>query len=112
MIDKKYSEDLLKVAKRVIWFQKPEEALNDKIHFLNYLMTYGLEEDIAIAYKYYNKDDFKDALLNAFPGIFDIKSWNYWHIVLDMTPTPQLPQRNIFSKEELNRIPKWKAKTG
>lgn len=112
MVDNKYSKDLLIVARRVIWFQKPEEALSDKIHFLNYLMTYGSEEDIVIAYKYYTKKDFKEALIKAIPGIFDVKSWNYWHIILDMTPTPPLHKRDIFSEEELKSIPKWKAKTG
>jgi hypothetical protein len=107
-----YDETLLKLAESVVWFKKPEDTLKNKTHFLNYLMTYGSEEDIFIAYKYYTQKDFKESLLKAIPGIFDVKSWNYWHIILDMTSTPPLPHRDIFSEEELKSIPKWKAKTG
>ncbi|MCL2567352.1 MAG: hypothetical protein FWE18_04590 [Alphaproteobacteria bacterium] len=112
MAENKYPIELLKAARRVIWFQKPEETLKNKIHFLNYLMTYGTEEDILVAYKYYTQKDFKEALKKAIPGIFDVKSWNYWHIVLDITPTPPLPRRKFLTEEEYNSLPKWKAKTG
>ncbi|MDR0484278.1 MAG: hypothetical protein LBH40_03280 [Alphaproteobacteria bacterium] len=112
MVNNQYPKDLLTVASKVIWFQKSQEALEDKTHFLNYLMTYGSEEDIKIAYKYYSKKDFKEALQKAIPGIFDEKSWNYWHIILDITPTPPLPRRDFLTEEEYNSIPKWKAKRG
>ena len=37
---------LLNVARRVIWFKEPEEALADPVHFLAHVMTYGTVEDL------------------------------------------------------------------
>ena len=37
---------LLNVARRVVWFKKPEEALADPVHFLAHVMTYGTVEDL------------------------------------------------------------------
>jgi len=33
--------ELLNVARRVVWFEEPAEALADPVHFLAYVMTYG-----------------------------------------------------------------------
>ena len=53
-----YSEDLRRVAKRVVWFKTPEETLQEPKLFLAHLMTYGTLEDIATAMKYYSDADF------------------------------------------------------
>jgi len=46
-----YSEDLKRVAKRVVWFKAPEETLGDPKLFLAHLMTYGTLDDIATGMK-------------------------------------------------------------
>lgn len=33
--------ELLRVAKRVVWFKPPEETLRDPVFFLNHVMTVG-----------------------------------------------------------------------
>lgn len=38
--------EFLQVARRVVWFKKPEETLSDPIHFLAHVMTYGTPEDL------------------------------------------------------------------
>jgi hypothetical protein len=81
------------VAERVIWFEKADDALRHPKRFLAYLMTYGVLEEILIAKKYFTDDDFRDALDDAPPGIFDIRSWHYWNGVYGRTPVPPLPQR-------------------
>ena len=43
-----YSDELLAVAKRIICFGTPEEALEFPIRFLTYAMTYASDEDIEI----------------------------------------------------------------
>ena len=37
---------LMEVARRVVWFKAPEEALADPVHFLAHVMTYGTAEDL------------------------------------------------------------------
>ncbi len=39
--------ELLKVARRVVWFEEPEAALADPVHFLTHVMTYGTIEDLG-----------------------------------------------------------------
>jgi hypothetical protein len=58
-------------------------------------MTYGTLEDVLIARKYFRDENFRAALLNAPPGIFDIRSWTYWNGVYGRHPIPPLPQRQI-----------------
>jgi hypothetical protein len=87
--------DLLKVAPNVIWFEPPERALADPVRFLAYLMTYGTTEEVVVVMKYLNLDDFKEALERAPPGIFDERSWNYWHLMTGRHPPPPMPTRVI-----------------
>ena len=86
--------DLLAVASRVIWFEPPDKALIDPIRFLAYLMNYGTANDIAVVRLYLDLDDFRAALNEAPPGIFDEASWAYWNSVVGRDPPP-LPKRII-----------------
>ena len=38
--------ETLWVARRVIWFEGPEQALSDPVRFLTYVMVYGTSEDL------------------------------------------------------------------
>jgi hypothetical protein len=87
--------ELLDVAKRVVWFKEPEKTLDNPVHFLAYLMTYCLPEDIRIVKKYLTLEDFKYALEHAPPGVFDARSWAYWNLVCHRDPMPPLPVRHL-----------------
>ena len=90
-----YSDDLLAAAKRIFWFGTPEEALEFPKRFLTYAMTYASDEDIEILRKYFTDDDFKAALEDPVPGIFDRGSWAKWNERYKRTPVPPLPKRKI-----------------
>ncbi len=90
-----YSEELKRVAKRVIWFKAPEKTLQESKLFLAYLMTYGTLEDIATAMKYYSEADFDLVLRDPPAGIFDRRSWNYWNLRYHHEPVPPLPRRTF-----------------
>jgi hypothetical protein len=90
-----YSAELLAVAKRIFWFGTPEEALEFPSRFLTYAMTYASDEDIEIVRKYFSDDDFKTALNNPAPGIFDRVSWAKWNKRYGRIPVPPLPKRRI-----------------
>jgi hypothetical protein len=89
------SDDLVAIARRVIWFEQPEQALADPARFLVYLMTYGTIEDIAVVQRYLRLDDFREALERAPPGIIDERSWAYWNVMTGRYPVPPLPRRTI-----------------
>lgn len=90
-----HSPELLAVAKRVVWFKPPVVTLADDVFFLNFLMVYGTAEDVMVARQRYDDDDFRRALRNAMPGIFDERSWAYWHARLEMGPAPPRPVRKF-----------------
>lgn len=66
------------MARRVIWFEEPEQALADPVRFVTYAMTYGLPGDKKTLREYYSDDELREALDHAPPGIFDGRSWAYW----------------------------------
>lgn len=81
------------VARRVVWFRPPEETLKDETFFLNHVMIHGLADDIVRTRRHFGDEAFRDALRNAHPGIWDRRSWAFWHLVLDMNPPPPVPVR-------------------
>ena len=95
MTESSRTPELLRVAKRMVWFKPPEVTLRDPVFFLNHVMTWGTIEDIRVARTHYDDDDFKKALRQAHPGVFDARSWAYWHVVLQMDPAPALPERRL-----------------
>jgi hypothetical protein len=87
--------DLLKLARRVVWFEAPEIAIADTARFLAYLMTYGTADDVAVIRKYIEESSFTEALDAAPPGIFDERSWAYWNLLAGRYPPPALPERQL-----------------
>jgi hypothetical protein len=88
-----YPPEFLKVVKRVVWFDPPEETLKHPRLFLAHLMNFGTEEDIQVAKKYFSDEAFKDALEHAPPGVFTHRSWERWNVLYGRTPVPPLPKR-------------------
>ena len=87
--------ELLRVARRVVWFKSPEAALADPIHFLAHIMTYGTADDLAAVSSVIGHDDLCEVLDNAPPGVFDPRSWAYWNLICGRRPPPPLPTRNF-----------------
>ena len=85
--------DLLKVARRVVWFKEPEEALSEPVHFLAHVMTYGTVEDLKVLLGVAGVEEFREVLENAPAGVFDAKSWAYWNLKCGRVPYPSLPTR-------------------
>jgi hypothetical protein len=89
--------ELLNVARRVVWFKDPEDALADRNHFLAHVMTYGTIEDLCALSSVLVLPDFRGALEHAPPGVFDARSWAYWNHVCGRVPTPPMPVRRGFA---------------
>jgi hypothetical protein len=87
--------ELLAVAKRVVWFQPPRTTLRDSRHFLAYLMTYGTLDDVTAVLKSIGEQPLNHALDNPVPGIFDGRSWRFWHLKLKRREAPPLPARFV-----------------
>lgn len=87
--------ELLRVAQRVVWFKAPEDALRDSVHFLCHAMTYGTAADLAVVRSHFSDNALRAVLRRAHPGIFDARSWAYWHVVLGIRPVPPMPVRRL-----------------
>ena len=93
--------DLATVARRMVWYESPEQALRDPVLFLAHLMTYGTIQDLITAEKYFTREDFRRALENAPPGVFDARSWAYWNTVFGRLPLPPMPKRKFLQDQKL-----------
>jgi hypothetical protein len=85
--------ELLSVAERVVWFKPPQETLADPVHFLAHVMTYGTVEDLRVVNAVIGPSEFREALENAPPGVFDERSWAYWNLRYGRSPAPPMPVR-------------------
>ena len=87
--------DLEKVASRLFWWKSPEEALADQNRFLAQVMTYGTIEDLAVARRHFPESAFREVLASPPAGVFDPRSWSYWHVRFGLQPSPELPRRHL-----------------
>ncbi len=92
---------LVDVARRVVWFKPSQETLKDEVFFLNHVMIHGFAEDIMEMRRHFDDDALRNALRNAHPGIWDARSWTWWHVILDLEPVPPLPVRFSEVNEDL-----------
>ena len=83
------------IARRVIWFEPPERAIENPIRFMAYAMTYATHQDMRVLRQFVSDDDFQDALDHAPPGIIDPRSWAYWNLKMGRYPPPPLPNRRF-----------------
>ena len=86
---------ILDLARRIIWFEPPEQALAEPIRFMAYAMTYTRHEDMRVIRRYVSDDDIREALDSAPPGIIDPRSWAYWNSKMGRYPAPPLPLRRF-----------------
>ena len=89
-----YPEELLRVAKKVVWYERPEEALADLLAFLAQAMVYGSPADLTVVERYVPAAEFRRVLENAPAGVFTEDAWRHWHERFGMD-VPPLPRRRF-----------------
>ncbi len=83
------------VARRLVWWKPPAEALADSERFLAQVMTFGTIDDLSVVRQRFTDDDLRAVLFHAPPGVFDPRSWAYWHLALGLGEAPALPRRTF-----------------
>src|SRR4051794_1823347 len=86
--------ELEEVARRCVWWAAADEALANTPQFLCHVMVYGLWQDAVIIRRRFSSAELRHALEHAPAGLFDLRSWHYWHQVLGQ-PVPLRPSRQI-----------------
>ena len=89
------SDQLRAIAQKLLWWKSEDEALADPCRLACQIMTLGTWDDVLLARAELTDQVFKSALGNAPPGVFDARSWNYWHLVFGLVPVPPLPERRF-----------------
>ena len=91
--------DLEVVARRCVWFMEPSAALARPAHFIAYVLTYGMPEDVKTLRRHVSDAVLSAALDQAPSGVFDGRSWAYWHLKLKgLRHAPPLPERRFPPK--------------
>jgi hypothetical protein len=88
-------DELSQMARDLIWWQRPEVSLANPRRLLAHVMTRGDWPEIAAFKKAFGWEAFRDALVNAESGIFDVKTWTMWHHFFGL-PVPELPRREFL----------------
>ena len=88
-------ETIRELAGRMIWWKEPEETLRYPARLLAQVMALGTWDDVQLARRLWTREEFVAVLREAPPGVFDPRSWVYWHRVLKVEPVPPLPQRQL-----------------
>jgi hypothetical protein len=83
------------LARRLIWFEDPADALSDTVRFTAYALARATHDDMKVLRSFMTDDDLREALDHAPPGIIDPRSWAYWNSKLGRYPAPPMPQRHL-----------------
>ena len=86
------SPEIEAICRRVMSFEKPQQAISNPARFLAYVMTHGDYADMVVIQKHMTDDEICAAMDNAPPGIFDPRSWAYWNLKLGRYPAPTRPE--------------------
>jgi hypothetical protein len=87
-------DHLERIARVLFWWQAPEVSLANPRRFLAQVMTLGTWDEVHRVKDSFGWDAFKDTLLNAPPGVFDGRSWAYWHAFFGL-PEAEMPRRSL-----------------
>jgi hypothetical protein len=89
------NEETRALARRLVWFQSPEEALADPIRLMAYAFARATHEEMKALRFYVDDAGMREALDRAPAGIVDPRSWAYWNLRLGRYPAPPLPRRRL-----------------
>ncbi len=83
------------LARRLVWFEEPRDALADPVRFIAYALESATHEDMKLLRQYVTEADILETLTTPPPGIIRARSWAYWNARMGNYPAPPLPTRNL-----------------
>ena len=81
------------MARKYVWWQPPERTVADERLFLAQMMTLGSVDDVRWLLSRVSEDRLREVLRDPPAGVFNSRSWRYWHLRLGCDPIPELPAR-------------------
>ncbi|MBU1210962.1 MAG: hypothetical protein KJ587_06785 [Alphaproteobacteria bacterium] len=89
------SPELLRAARRIIWFEEAAVSLANPLRLMTYALRYATAEDMQLLLDHVGEDGLRKTLDNIPPGIVDARSWSYWNNRVGRFPAPDMPRRNL-----------------
>ena len=83
------------MARKYVWWQSPGRTLADTRLFLAQIMTLGSVEDVRWLLSRVSEDGLREVLRDPPAGVFNARSWRYWHLRLGCDSVPELPARPL-----------------
>ncbi len=83
------------IAQRLLWWQPAVVSLKQPARLIVQVMALGTWKDVRTVWGIFGDEAMREALRQAPPGVFDLRSWTYWHHVFGWLPVPPLPRRNL-----------------
>ncbi|MGH6954606.1 MAG: hypothetical protein ACREGL_10510 [Alphaproteobacteria bacterium] len=87
--------ELEELASRLFWWKTSAEALADERRFLAQVMAYGTADDVRVARRHFPEEAFRAVLADPPPGVFDARSWAYWHVAFGLEAPESIPRRAL-----------------
>ena len=81
------------MASKYVWWQAPRLTLADPRLLIAQVMTLGTLDDVRWLIGQVPADALRRVLRKPPIGIFNERSWRFWHLRLDCRPIPPLPVR-------------------
>ena len=81
------------MARKYVWWQPSDRTLADRRLFLAQVMTLGSVADVRWLLSLIPEKDLRGVLRDPPAGVFNDRSWRFWHLRLGCVPVPELPVR-------------------
>ena len=85
------------MAKKYVWWQSPKRTLTDGRLLLAQMMTLGTADDVRWLVSVASNEDLLGVLDDPPVGVFNRRSWAFWHLRLGREVIPDLPARRVPS---------------
>jgi len=95
MPDQAPGDSLRELARRLVWWKEPDAALSDRRRFLAQAMTDGTLDEMRYLRGQLGDEALMEVLADPPPGVFDRRSWTYWHVKFGLEPVPPMPVRRL-----------------
>ena len=85
----------LSMAKKYVWWQSPARTLADGRLLLAQMMTLATADDVRWLLSVASSADLLCVLDDPPVGVFNRRSWAFWHLRLGRETIPDLPVRRL-----------------
>ena len=82
---------LRRMAAKYVWWKPPGEACDWPDRVVAQVMSFGEFEDVQAVATELGDAALRHVVLNAEPGMFDERSWHYWHYRLGLANVGSVP---------------------